>query len=96
MNFISIAKPLIAITEKQAKVKFTQKAFHAFNQLKSALMEAPILSFPDFTKPFIVETDTSMVGLGAVLTQKLRGRERPAAYGSRVLSKTERNYSATD
>ena len=64
------------------------------------LSKAPILQDPDFTKEFSVETDTSQVGLGAVLTQvyEIEGKQRslPVAYASRSLKGAERKYSVTD
>ena len=94
-NFSSKAKPLLSMTEKNAKVKYTPEAFEAFSNLKAALTDSPVLTYPNFHLPFVLETDASGVGLGAVLTQKVDGKERPIAFGSRALNKAERNYSAT-
>ena len=65
--------------------------------LKSLLTQAPILSTPDWSKPFILQTDASAVGLGYVLSQinKLR-EEHPIAFASKKLSPPERNYSAIE
>ena len=55
----------------------------------------PILSFPDFEKPFILDTDACQYGIGAVLSQDHDGEEKVVAYGSRTLSKAERKYCVT-
>jgi hypothetical protein len=56
-----------------------------------------VLGFPDFTKPFVLETDASGAGLGAVLAQKHDdGSIRPIAYASRSLQPHERNYGITE
>ena len=50
--------------------QWTSACQEGFNQLKKALTEAPVLAYLDYSKPFILETDTSLKGLGAVLSQK--------------------------
>ena len=75
-GFANIATPLDDLTSGENKDKksehldLTPEAHEAFNPLKAACLQAPILSFPDFSKPFLLETDTSDKGLGAVLSQK--------------------------
>ena len=69
------------------------EALEAFDCLKAACLQAPILAFPDFDKPFLLETDASGKGLGAVLSQKQAdGRYHPIAYASRVMNETEQRY----
>ncbi|KAJ8333827.1 hypothetical protein SKAU_G00411460 [Synaphobranchus kaupii] len=66
----------------------------AFDQLRAALTEAPVLAYPDAQRPFIVDTDASNIGVGAVLSQEDEDGER-VAYYSRALGKVERNYCVT-
>lgn len=63
----------------------------AFEALKQVLTQAPILAYADFTQAFIVYTDASHQGFGAVLAQIQEGKERVIAYASRSLHPTERN-----
>ena len=65
---------------------------HAFDKLKQLLVSPPILAYPEYSKPFILHTDASGFGLGAVLYQEIEGRIRVIAYASRGLSSSEKNY----
>ena len=95
-RFATIAKPLHRLTEKITTFKWTSQCQEAFNYLKQCLVTAPILAFPDYTKPFILDTDASDIGIGAVLSQfDKSSRERVIAYASRTLSKPERRYCVT-
>ena len=66
----------------------------AFDIIIQKLTSPPVLAYADFTKPFIVTTDASVEGLGAVLYQEQGGLERVIAYASRGLRPSEKNYPA--
>ena len=68
-GFATIATPLTELTQRSAKFVWLEKHQQAFLSLKNYLCSAPILAYPQFTKPFIVQTDASDVGLGAILAQ---------------------------
>ena len=98
-NFAKIAAPLYNLTsgankdKKSESVTLTPEALEAFDTLKKKCVQAPVLAFPDFQKPFLLETDASGKGLGMVLSQKQDdGRYHPVAYASRVLTETEQKY----
>ena len=92
-NFAGIAKPLYRLTEQGRDFKWTSECVEAFGKLKALLVSALILIFLDFSNNFILDTDASEYGLGAVLSQVVNGCERVVVYASRVLSKAERRYS---
>ncbi|MES9880444.1 MAG: RNase H-like domain-containing protein, partial [Sedimenticola sp.] len=73
--------------------KWTNECTHAFETLKVCLLSSPVLGFPDFTLPFIVETDASFKGLGAVLSQDQEHGRVVIAYASRSLRPSERNMN---
>ena len=65
--------------------------------LKQALVTAPVLAYPDFSKPFLVTADASSAAAGSVLSQvDENGREHPMYCASRSLIETEKNYSTTE
>jgi hypothetical protein len=74
--------------------RWTEIEQEAFDKLKESLTSPPILKYPDFKQPFILHTDACLSGLGAVLYQKVDGREHVIAYASRSLNKAEKNYPA--
>ena len=70
-----------------------EEALKAFEMLKQACMNSPVLAFADYSKEFLLETDASKEGLGAVLSQKQEdGWFHPVAYGSWALTMHEKNY----
>lgn len=95
-DFASIAQPLTTLLKKGKHWKWTETQQTAFETLKIKLTEAPVLACPDFSKVFILQTDASDGGLGAVLTQNLEEGERVIAYASRGLNPAEKNYSVTE
>ena len=96
-NFSKVASPLHALTRKDTPFVWTPTCQNAFDELKQLLTKAPVLAFPDFTRDFLLETDASGVGLGAVLAQKQEdGAVRPLAFASRTLQPHEKNYGVTE
>ena len=94
-KFAEISKPLHKLTEKNQKFLWTKECNAAFETLKEKMVSSPILAHPDFTKPFILDTDASDQAIGAVLSQKIEGKEHVIAYASRTLTKSERRYCVT-
>ena len=89
------AKPLHKLTENKWNFQWSRECDQAFRTSKIALCSQPILAFPDSEGKYIVDTDASNTGLGAVLSQVQNGEERVIAYYSKTLSKPERNYCVT-
>lgn len=69
---------------------WTPTAEAAFQALKTALIEAPVLALPDFSRTFVVETNASATGIGAVLMQD----SHPVAYLSKALAPRNIDLSA--
>ena len=82
--------------EEEERIILSEAARYAFQQLKKAVMSAPVLAYPDPSKEYLLETDASKLGLGAVLSQKQSDqRYHPVAFGSRALHGAEVNYNST-
>ena len=96
-NFARIAAPLHYLTKKDSQWLWTPRCESAFKDLKERLVTAPVLSYPSFNQEYILETDASIQGLGAVLSQlQSDDKPHPVAYASRALSPSERNYGITE
>src|SRR6266511_941893 len=96
-GFSKIAKPLNELLKKGKQFEWTESQQKAFEELKEKLIQYPILSYPDYEKEFILITDASGRGLGAVLSQlNDEGKEIVIAYASRSLVQAEKNYPITD
>jgi len=68
----------------------------AFEKVNATLVADPVLACPDFIRTFILQTDTSGYGIGAILTQDTNRYENEISYSSRTLNGTEKNYSTTE
>ncbi|GBM96181.1 Retrovirus-related Pol polyprotein from transposon 297 [Araneus ventricosus] len=88
-NFSTIARPLHKLTEAKSNFNWTDECEKSFNSLKQALTSAPILTYPridrGFIQDFILDTDASNEGIGAMLSQNIRNEERVFAYFSKSL-----------
>jgi deoxyuridine 5'-triphosphate nucleotidohydrolase len=91
-----ISEPLSKMLKKDSRFTWDKEAQATFNRIKNILTSDQILIRPDFQKPFILQTDGSAKGLGAVLSQlDSEGKEHPIAYASQRTTATEANYAAS-
>ena len=95
-NFSEICAPLTNLTRKDIPYLWSEECQASFDTLKTKLTTAPILSYPKPDEgPFILDTDASNTGIGAVLLQVQGGEELVIAYASHTLNEAERNYCTT-
>ena len=101
-DFAKITDPLHEHTrgdtakKKKEPVVLKEVARSAFHKLKKAVMSAPVLAYPDPNKEYLLKTNASKLGLGAVLSQKQsNGSYHPVAFGSRALHGAEVNNHST-
>ncbi|XP_066952268.1 uncharacterized protein [Macrobrachium rosenbergii] len=96
-NFADIAQPLTNLLKKNTKFLWSTECEKAFSNLKSVLVSEPILSSPNFNKPFVLAVDASDVGIGGVLFQRDdKGEMHPVSYFSKKLLPAERKYSTIE
>ena len=95
-NFAKIAKPLTMLTHMDVKFKWKETHHCAFMKLKDAIIQAPILQYPDTTKPYIVYTDASNNACGAQLSQIHNETEFPVAFSSHTFTDTQQRWSTPE
>ncbi|KAL8598384.1 hypothetical protein ACOMHN_032661 [Nucella lapillus] len=97
-NFAEIATPLTDATKKgkPEKVEWTEQCETAFMLLKSNLSKKPVVILPNSEQEYVLRTDASDKGIGAVLLQERDGDLRPVAYSSKKLNNAEQNYSTIE
>jgi len=88
-NYGIISKPLTNLLRKNTPYVWTSAHEESFTALKNALVSAPVLTLPDFNKQFVIETDASDKGVGAVLQQD----GHPIAFVSKSLGPKKQGLS---
>ena len=95
-GFAKIAKPLTLLTRQQVKFNWTLEHQEAFIHLKEAIVQAPILHYPNPNKTYIIYTDASDDTCGAQLSQEHNGTEFPVAFLSHTFTETQHKWSTTE
>jgi len=96
-NYATMAAPLTSLTGKGKQFVWTHQAQEAFDHLKTAISSAPLLLPINPAREFVIHTDASNVGVGAVLSQEdEEGDLRPTAFASRKLTPTEQKWPTHD
>ncbi|GET66741.1 retroviral-like aspartic protease 1 [Rhizophagus irregularis DAOM 181602=DAOM 197198] len=96
-GYSKIVKPIMELTRKNVPFVWTDKQQKALEELKEKLINYPILQHPNFEKEFILITDASGEGLGAILEQlDENNREIVISYASRSLVNAEKRYPITE
>ena len=97
-NYAGISAPLSELTKKGMpdRVVWNEEANHAYETLKVMVSNSPVLRLPNFEKMFILRTDASAVGIGAILLQEHEGHLHAVAYASKKLSHAQQAYSTVE
>ena len=93
--FADVAASLDALRKKGMIFVWGTEQQEAFEALKRAITQPPVLGMANFSEKLILQTDVSCVALGAVLCQERNGVRQPIAYASRTLSAQECKASCT-
>ena len=95
-HFAALSSPLVEMTKKTVLYHWDDEQEKAFTALKECLCAPPVLIYPHAERRYILDTDASDYGIGAVLSQvDEEGNEQVIAYGSKLLSDAQRNYCTT-
>eukprot|EP00794_Sanderia_malayensis_P006722 gene6722-7482_t len=96
-GFSKIAAPLHKLLQKDVKFLWDEHCQKAFDELKNALISAPVMAFPRFDREFVLYTDASDIAVGSILAEKDdSGVERTVAFASRALTGCEKNWTTTE
>ncbi len=91
-GYFRLAVPLFELTKRDVSFVWDLGCQRAFETLKSALVAAPVLTRPDFTKPFCLDIEWSPKGVDAILFQRDGRMERVIAYASKGLTSVQRRF----
>ena len=94
-NFSEIAAPLHTMASLKNNFSWGSAQEDAFIKFKSKLIDAPTLAYPTMMNEFVLDTDASDTGLGAVLSQRQNGTKKVIAYYSHTWKRPERSYCVT-
>ena len=95
-NFAKLAKPLTVLTHMDVKFEWKETHRCTFMKLKDAIIQAPILRYPDTTKPYIMYTDASDNACRAQLSQMHEEVEFPVAFLSHTFTDTQQRWSTPE
>lgn len=94
-NFAQIVKPINRLLKKDIKYEWNEECQKAFDLMKVKLTTPPLLIYPDFEKDFIIRTDSSDYGCGAILSQGKIREDLPICYMSKTFNKHQIKYNTT-
>jgi len=95
-EFSKIARPFTNLLGKNMPFDFDEKCLQTWEELKQRLILAPIISAPDWTRPFEIMCDAFDYAIGTVLGQLLDKRQHVIYYASRTLNDAQLNYTTTE
>ena len=95
-DFSKIARPLCRLLEKDTKFNFDESCKNSFEEIKSRLVEAPIMAKPDWNREFEIMCDASDFAMGAVLGHKDEKVFKAIYYANKTFNEAQENYSTTE
>jgi len=95
-DFSKISRPLTNLLAKDVPFIFDDRCNSAWENLKEELISAPIISPPDWSKPFEIMCDASDFAIGAILGQRMDNKQHVIYYSSRTLNDAQMNYTTTE